>query len=112
MRERHVLEHYSPEDGGISELLHRIKDLNPRQTSFGVVIGSNAVREMLGRYRGLAKANVKGIHLLVVSDCHCGSFKNSTRKRKTLTRVTRQSRRAGLRRLRQSPISRHLRTAL
>src|ERR1035438_1620346 len=113
MGKRDVLERYPPEYGRIPELLHRIQDLNSREMSLRIVIGGDPVREMLGRYRCLAKADVKSIHLLVVGDGHLGSFKNSTRKPSHPGigyATVPQSGAATV--LRQSPISRRLRAAL
>jgi len=62
----------------IAEPLHGIKYLDAGQTAFGVIVGSNAFRQMLSCDRRIDKPDVQDIHLTVVSNFHGDLLKNHT----------------------------------
>jgi hypothetical protein len=70
MSNRNVFERDPLERARIAEAFHGIENLNAGHTPLGIIVGSNAFTQMLGRNRSLFKADLKSIDVLVVGDPH------------------------------------------
>jgi hypothetical protein len=60
--QRNVLQHNLAEHVPAAESLHRIQNLNPRQTSLCVAVSSNAFCQVLSGHCGLNEPDVKHIY--------------------------------------------------
>lgn len=54
----------------VTKALQRIKDLDSRKLAMRIVIGGNALRKMLRRYRRFLEPDVQGIHFGIIRDSH------------------------------------------
>jgi hypothetical protein len=65
-----VLEHNISERLGVPETPEGIKNLDASQQALGIVISSDAFRQMFHGDSGLAKNHAQGIDIVIVGDLH------------------------------------------